>query len=700
MSRVVSCSEHGAVAVITIDSPPVNGLSHAVRKGLVKYLSDALDNNMVEAIVVHGADKMFSAGADIKEFGSELAFTPPLLTEVINMIEASGKPVVAAIHGVAAGGGLELALGCHYRLASNNARLGLPEVTLGIIPGAGGTQRLPRLVGVPAALDLIVQGKLNPALEAHNIGLVDELFEGDAADAGIAYANKLIVDAAGPRPTRNQNAHIDAARGKPEIFEEYRLGAQKKARGMHAPLAAIESIENAVNLPFDESIEKEREIFDRCVESDQSKAMRHAFFAERTVSKIPDVPKETPPRNVDKVAVIGCGTMGQGISMAFANASIPVKVLETDQEALNAGLAKIEKTYNSSVEKGRISIEERDHVISMITGTLEYADLADADLVVEAVFEELELKKAIFSKLDQVCNPGAILATNTSTLDINEIAATTSRPGDVIGLHFFSPAHIMRLLEIVRGDNTEADVIATAMALAKMLRKTGVLVGVCEGFVGNRMLLAYLREAYFLLEEGALPQQVDKAIYDFGFPMGPFTMLDMAGLTVGYLIRQHQAETRATDERYSDIEDRIVEMGRLGQKTGAGWYKYEAGTRKPAADDMIEEMIVETSANLGIKRREISDQEIIERCLYPLINEGAKILEEGIAIRSSDIDVVWLYGYGFPRHHGGPMFWADLIGTDTIHGKMVEFETEHGNLMKPAGLLKELAKEGKGFGDI
>ena len=700
MSRVVNCSEHGAVAVITIDSPPVNGLGHAVRKGLVKCLSDALANNMVEAIVVHGADKMFSAGADIKEFGSELAFTPPLLTEVINMIEASGKPVVATIHGVAAGGGLELALGCHYRLAAINARLGLPEVTLGIIPGAGGTQRLPRLVGVPAALDLIVQGKLNPALEAHNIGLVDELFEGNAADAGIAYANKLIVDAAGPRPTRNQNAHIEAARGKSEIFEEYRLGAQKKARGMHAPLAAIESIENAVNLPFDESIEKEREIFDRCVESDQSKAMRHAFFAERTVNKIPDVPKETPPRKVDSVAVIGCGTMGQGISMAFANASIPVKVLEANQEALDAGLAKIEKTYNSSVEKGRISTEERDHVISMITGTLEYAELADADLVVEAVFEELELKKAIFSKLDQVCNPGAILATNTSTLDINEIAATTSRPGDVIGLHFFSPAHIMRLLEIVRGDKTEADVIATAMALAKMLRKTGVLVGVCEGFVGNRMLLAYLREAYFLLEEGALPQQVDKAIYDFGFPMGPFTMLDMAGLTVGYLIRQHQAGTRATDERYSDIEDRIVEMGRLGQKTGAGWYKYEAGTRKPAADDMIEEMIVETSANLGIKRREISDQEIIERCLYPLINEGAKILEEGIAIRSSDIDVVWLYGYGFPRHHGGPMFWADLIGTDTIHGKMVEFETEHGNLMKPAGLLKELAKEGKGFGDI
>lgn len=700
MSRAVNYSQRGAVAVIAIDSPPVNGLGHVVRKGLVKCLTDALANDEVAAIVVHGGGKMFSAGADIKEFGSELAFTAPLLTEVINMIEAAGKPVVAAIHGVAAGGGLELALGCHYRLAATDARLGLPEVTLGIIPGAGGTQRLPRLVGVPAALDLIVQGKLNPALEAHNIGLVDELFKGDAADAGVAYARRLIVDGTGPRRTRDQTAGIAAARGKPETFEEYRLSVQTTARGMKAPLAAIESIENAVNLPFDESIAKEREIFDRCVASDQSKAMRHAFFAERLVGKIPGVSREAPTRDIRAIGVIGCGTMGQGISMAFANVGIPVKVLEVEQEALDAGLEKIERTYNSSVEKGRISLEERDRVISTITGTLEYADLADADLVVEAVFEELDLKRAVFANLDEVCSPGAILATNTSTLDINEIASTTSRPGDVIGLHFFSPAHIMRLLEIVRGDKTEIDVVATAMALAKTLHKTGVLVGVCEGFVGNRMLLAYLREAYFLLEEGALPQQVDKAIYDFGFPMGPFTMLDMAGLTVGYLIRQHQAVTRPADERYSDIEDRIVEMDRLGQKTGAGWYKYEIGTRTPAPDPKIEKMIVETSANLGIKRREISDQEIIERCLYPLINEGAKILEEGIAIRSSDIDVVWLYGYGFPRHRGGPMFWADLIGTNTIYDKMVEFETEHGNLMQPADLLEKLAKEGQGFGDF
>ena len=699
MSEVTSYSQRGAVAVIAIDSPPVNGLGHAVRQGFVEHLSEALGSVTVEAIVVHGTGKMFSAGADIKEFGSELAFTPPLLTEVINMIEEAAKPVIAAIHGVAAGGGLELALGCHYRLAGTDARVGLPEVTLGIIPGAGGTQRLPRLVGVLAALDLIVQGKLNPAPKAHDVGLIDELFEGDAAEAGVAYATKLIADGRGPRRTRDQNERVQAARGKPEIFDECRAATRKRARGMEAPLAAIESIENAVNLPFDESMAKEREIFDRCVASDQSKAMRHAFFAEREVGKIPDVPRDTPTRAITKVAVIGCGTMGQGISMAFANAGIPVKVLEVTQEALDAGLEKIEATYGSAVAKGRMAPEDRDHVVSTIAGTLEYADLGDADLVVEAVFEEMDLKREVFTKLDEVCRPGAILATNTSTLDVNEIAATTSRPGDVIGLHFFSPAQIMRLLEIVRGDATEADVIATSMALAKTLRKTGVLVGVCEGFVGNRMLLAYLRESYFLLEEGALPEQVDKAIYDFGFPMGPFTMLDMAGLSVGYLIRQHQAATRPADERYSDIEDRIVEMDRLGQKTGAGWYRYEAGDRTPIPDPEIDKMIAETSADLGIERREISDQEIIERCLYPLVNEGAKILEEGIAIRSSDIDVAWLYGYGFPRRRGGPMFWADLIGTNTVYDKLVEFQTEHGDLMKPAGLLEKLAAAGKGFGD-
>ena len=693
-------SRKGAVGVIAIDSPPVNGLGHAVREGIHARLQEALSDPEVLAIVIHGGGRMFSAGADIKEFGSELAFTPPTLSEVIDAIEGAGKPVVAAIHGVAAGGGCELALGCHYRIAGIDARLGLPEVTLGIIPGAGGTQRLPRLVGVPAALDLIVQGKLNPAPKAHEIGLVDELFEGEPAAAGVLYAKKLITAGGGPRRTRDQNERVEAARGKDEIFAQYRKETARRARGLEAPLAAIDSIENATNLPFEEGMKAERVIFDRLLASEQSQAMRHAFFAEREVAKIPDIPRDTPTREVKKAGVIGCGTMGQGIAMAFANAGIPVRVLEVDQEALDAGLEKIEQTYDSSLAKGRISQEDRDLLVSTIAGTLDYADMADADLVVEAVFEDMGLKKKVFARLDEVCRAGAILATNTSTLDVDEIAAATGRPGDVLGLHFFSPAHVMRLLEIVRGDQTAKDVVATALALAQQLKKTGVVVGVCEGFVGNRMLLAYLREAYFVLEEGALPQQVDKAICDFGFPMGPFTMLDMAGLGVGYLIRKHQAARRPAGERYSDIEDRIVEMDRLGQKTGAGWYRYEKGDRTPIPDPEIEAMIVETSAKLGIERRTFSDAEIIERCLYPLVNEGAKLLDEGIAIRAGDIDVVWLHGYGFPRHKGGPMFWADTMGVRTIYDKLVELQAEHGDLLAPAELLEELAEQGKGFADL
>ncbi|HEX9698160.1 MAG TPA: 3-hydroxyacyl-CoA dehydrogenase NAD-binding domain-containing protein [Acidobacteriota bacterium] len=693
-------SRKGAVGVIAIDSPPVNGLGHAVREGIHARLQEALSDPEVLAIVIHGGGRMFSAGADIKEFGSELAFTPPTLSEVIDAIEGAGKPVVAAIHGVAAGGGCELALGCHYRIAGIDARLGLPEVTLGIIPGAGGTQRLPRLVGVPAALDLIVQGKLNPAPKAHEIGLVDELFEGEPAAAGVLYAKKLITAGGGPRRTRDQNERVEAARGKDEIFAQYRKETARRARGLEAPLAAIDSIENATNLPFEEGMKAERVIFDRLLASEQSQAMRHAFFAEREVAKIPDIPRDTPTREVKKAGVIGCGTMGQGIAMAFANAGIPVRVLEVDQEALDAGLEKIEQTYDSSLAKGRISQEDRDLLVSTIAGTLDYADMADADLVVEAVFEDMGLKKKVFARLDEVCRAGAILATNTSTLDVDEIAAATGRPGDVLGLHFFSPAHVMRLLEIVRGDQTAKDVVATALALAQQLKKTGVVVGVCEGFVGNRMLLAYLREAYFVLEEGALPQEVDKAICDFGFPMGPFTMLDMAGLGVGYLIRKHQAARRPAGERYSDIEDRIVEMDRLGQKTGAGWYRYQKGDRTPIPDPEIEAMIVETSEKLGIQRRTFSDAEIIERCLYPLVNEGAKLLDEGIAIRAGDIDVVWLHGYGFPRHKGGPMFWADTMGVRTIYDKLVELQAEHGDLLAPAELLEELAEQGKGFADL
>jgi 3-hydroxyacyl-CoA dehydrogenase len=700
MSELTRYSKRGAVAVIAIDSPPVNGLGHALRAAIQQHLEAALADDEVQAIVLHGGGRMFSAGADINEFGTDLVVKPPTLRELIDTAELAGKPVIAAIHGVAAGGGCELALGCHYRIAAADARIGLPEVTLGIIPGAGGTQRLPRLVGIPAALDFIVQGKLNAAAKALDVGLLDGLLEGDPADAGVAFAEKLLAAGQGPRRARELQERVEAARGTSEIFAQARADCARRAPGVEAPLAAIESLENATAMPFEEGMAAEREIFDRCVASDQSRALRHAFFAEREVGKIPDVPKDTPLRDVKKAGVVGCGTMGQGISMAFANAGIPVRVLEVEQEALDAGLDKIEKTYASSVAKGRLSQEDATRLVGSIAGTLEYGDFADADLVVEAVFEDMDLKKKVFKTLDEVCKDGAILATNTSTLDVNEIAAATSCPGDVLGLHFFSPAHVMRLLEIVRGEATAKDVVATAMALAKQLKKTGVLVGVCEGFVGNRMLLAYLRESYFLLEEGALPQQIDQAIAKFGFPMGPFTMLDMAGLTVGYLIRKHQATTRPESERYSDIEDRIVEMGRLGQKTGAGWYRYEEGNRAPVPDAEIEKMIVDTSEKLGIERRNISDREIIERCLYPLVNEGAKLLEEGIALRASDIDVVWLYGYGFPRHRGGPMFWADTVGTKMVYDKLVELEAEHGELLKPATLLEQLAAEGKGFSDL
>jgi len=700
MSEVTRYSKRGAVAVITLDNPPVNGFGHRVRAGIFRRLEAALADDDVQAIVFCGAGRMFSAGADIREFGTDLALRSPTLPELINAVEQADKPVVVAIHGVAAGGGCEFALGCHYRIAAAGARIGLPEVNLGIIPGAGGTQRLPRVIGVPAALDFIVQGKLNPAARCHDLGLVDELFEGEPADAGVVYAEKLIAEGKGVRRTRDQNERVALARGKPEIFEQFREECAMRARGIDAPIAAIDSIENATELDFDEGMKVEREIFVRCVTSEQSKAMRHAFFADREVVKIPDVPKDTPTRDIKKAGVVGCGTMGRGIAMAFANAGIPVRVLEVDQDALDAGLESLEKAYDSAVAKGRMTPEEGKRVLSTIAGTLDFADFADADLVVEAVFESMEVKVDVFGKLDAACKPGAILATNTSTLDVNEIAASTGRPGDVIGLHFFSPAHVMRLLEIVRGDATATDVIATSMALAKTLRKTGVLVGVCDGFVGNRMLAAYLREAYFVLEEGALPQQVDKVVWDFGFPMGPFAMLDMAGLTIGYQIRKHQAATRPDDERYSDIEDRLVEMGRLGQKSGAGWYRYEEGSRIPVPDPEVEQMIAETSAELGIERRDFRNRELIERCLYPLVNEGAKLLEEGIALRPSDIDVVWLYGYGFPRFRGGPMFWADSIGAAAVRDKLLELQAELGDRMKPAPLLEKLAEEGGRFSDL
>ena len=700
MSDLVHFEARGAVAVITLDSPPVNALGQAVREALVARIAAAVEDPAIGALVLVGHGRCFSGGADIREFGG-----PPLdphLRKVIETAEDCPKPVVAAIHGVAVGGGLELALGCHYRIGTASARPGLPEIKLGLLPGAGGTQRLPRVIGAAPALDMILSGDPIPAARARALGLLDAVVDGDLTEAAAAFAEKLIAEGAGPRKSRNRE--IPAAEGADDeganIFEAARQGIARRARGLIAPYRCIESVENAGRLGFEDGMKKEREFFVECLGSEQSAGQRHAFFAERQANKIPDVPADTPVAKIESAAVIGCGTMGGGIAMNFANAGIPVRVLETSEEALDKGLAVIRKNYEGSVSRGRISQEEMDGRMFLIGGATDYAQLKDADIVIEAVFEEMDLKKQVFAQLDAACKPSAILATNTSTLDVNEIAAATSRPEAVIGTHFFSPANVMRLMENVRGQKTAPETIASVMALTKAIGKVGALVGVCDGFVGNRMLHGYTRQASFLLEEGALPQEVDKVIYDFGFPMGPFAMGDLAGLDVGWRIRKRRAATRDPNERYSALADRICERGRFGQKTGAGWYRYQDGSRAPDPDPEIEKLIVETSAELGRTRRAIGEQEILERCLYPLINEGAKILEESLAIRPSDIDVIWIYGYGFPIHRGGPMFYADRVGPKAIFEVMSRLHQAHGDLLKPAALLEDLAKSGKCFRDL
>ncbi len=695
MSNVVEYEKRGTVGVIFLDNPPVNAISGAMREGVVEALTQASDDPDIKAMVLVGRNRCFSGGADIKEFGKP--FKSPHLRQVIDTAENSPKPVVAAIHGTAVGGGLELSLGCHYRVGDKSARLGLPEIKLGLIPGAGGTQRLPRVIGVAPALDIILSGDYIPAGKARELGLLDEVVEGDLTAGAVAFAEKVVAEGRPLRKTRELTIDAGAAA---EAFDKTRKSIARKARGLIAPTRCIESVENAVNLPYDEGMAKEREYFLECLDSEQSKGQRHVFFAERQAAKVPDVAADTPVRKVETAAVLGCGTMGGGIAMNFANAGIPVTVLETEQEALDKGLAIVAKNYAGSVSRGRITQAQMDQRLALITGSTDTGDLASADIVIEAVFEDMDLKKQIFGMLDETCKPSAILATNTSTLDVDEIAAATRRPDKVIGTHFFSPANVMRLLENVRGAKTSDETIATVMALSRTIGKVGVLVGVCDGFVGNRMLYAYTRQANFLLEEGALPQQVDKVIYDFGFPMGPFAMGDLAGLDVGWRIRQRRAKTRPKDERYSPIADRICERGRFGQKTSAGWYRYEEGSRTAQPDPEIEELIVQTSKELGFERRDIGAQEILERCLYPLINEGAKILEEGIASRASDIDVVWIYGYGFPAHRGGPMFYADRVGTKAIYEVMSRLHDQHGEMLKPAPLLAELAKSGKGFGDL
>jgi len=697
MSDIVTYAVQGHLGHITLDNPPVNALS--VSKGVLQRILDAIkegehDPN-VRAFLVHGSGRAFSGGADISEFGKPYPVGMATLPALASYMDTVTKPIVAAIHGFALGGGLELALACHFRCAVAGTQLGLPEVKLGILPGAHGTQRLPRVIGVARALDMIASGEPIGADKALELGLIDEIVKGEIATAGASFANRIVRDGREPRKTSTLTAKLDQPAA--EFFPAARARIAKEYRGYPAPLVIVDCIEAAVTLPFAKGVQKERELFEKLRATTESKALRHLFFAERQVSKIPDVPEETPTREIKSAALIGAGTMGGGIAMNFANAGIPVKVLELSQDVLDKGLGVVRKNYAGTVSKGRLSQEEMDKRMSLFQGVTSYDALKDADIVIEAVFEDMAVKKQVFEKLDKVCKPGAILASNTSTLDVNEIAAMTSRPESVLGLHFFSPANVMKLLEVVRAAKTSKETLATAMKLSKTIKKVGVVAGVCDGFIGNRMLHGYFREAGFLLEEGALPQQVDKVIEDFGFAMGPFRVGDLAGLDVGWLIRKRQAATRPAHLRYSKVADQICELGRFGQKTGAGWYRYEAGSRTPIPDPKVEALILSASKEAGIERRTITDQEILERCMYALVNTGAEILEEGIALRASDIDIVYIYGYGFPRYRGGPMFYADSVGLDKVYESVKRFHRAHGEFWTPATLLERLVREGGKF---
>ena len=686
----VDLDRRGRIAVLTINNPPVNALSQHVRQGLRDGVTQAIADAAVGAIVITCAGRTFIAGADITEFGKPPR--EPGLHEVLDLIESSLKPVVAAVHGTALGGGLEVTLACHYRVGVRTARFGLPEVKLGLLPGAGGTQRLPRVVGVDKALQMIVSGDPIGADAALNHGLIDAIVDGDLTAAGVAFAEKVLSERRPLKKIRDLEDALAAARGKPEVFADFRKSVARQTRGFRAPESCIKAVEAAVNLPFDAGLRRERELFLELMASPESKAQRYFFFAEREAAKIPDVPPDTPAKEIKTAAVVGAGTMGGGIAMTFANVGIPVSVVEISREPLERGLAVVRKNYEATATKGRLTAADVDKRMGLIRGTTDFGAIADADIVIEAVFEEMAVKKDVFAKLDKICKADAVLATNTSTLDVNEIAGATARPESVIGMHFFSPANVMKLLEVVRGAKTSKPVIATAMSVGRRIGKVPVLVGVCYGFVGNRMLHQRGKQAERLILEGALPQQVDKVLYDFGFPMGPFAMGDLAGLDVGWRIRKGRGE-RAL------IADRLCELGRFGQKTGAGYYRYEGGDRTPIPDPDVEKIILEVSREQSVQRRPISDQEILERLLYPMVNEGAKILEEKLAIRASDIDVIWVYGYGWPVYRGGPMFWADQVGLKAIKTRMLEMQHRHGDVWQPAALLSRLADAGKAFLD-
>jgi 3-hydroxyacyl-CoA dehydrogenase len=689
INAVADLTVEGTVGVLTLNSPPVNALSANVRDGIHDGIKAAIEDAAVKSIVLICDGRTFIAGADITEFGG--AMKGASLPDVQAMIENSPKPVIAAIHGTALGGGLEVALTCHYRVAVPSAKCGLPEVNLGLLPGAGGTQRLPRIVGPEKALEMVTTGQHVPAKACLEMGLVDELEPEDGLRAGaIAFAEKVVAEGRPLKKVRDLNDKVEAARGHPELFETFRKANARKFRGFLAPEYNIRCIEAAVNLPFDEGLGVERKLFMELMMGPQSAAQRYSFFAERTANKIPDVPDDTPTLPINKVGVIGAGTMGGGIAMNFANVGIPVTIVEVKAEALERGLGVVRGNYERSAKNGRFPESEVDVRMGRITGALDMQALADCDLVIEAVFERMDIKKDIFGKLDAICKPGAILATNTSYLDTNEIASATKRPESVIGLHFFSPANVMRLLEIVRADHTSKEVIATCMKLAKKIGKVAVLVGVAPGFVGNRMLAQRSREAQAMVLEGAMPWDIDRVLYDFGFPMGPFAMGDLAGLDIGWVKENSRGET---------LRDVLCEMDRRGQKTGAGYYDYDEN-RNAKPSPVTEKIIHDFIKKSGKNPRKIDDEEILERSLYSMVNEGAKILDEKKAIRASDIDVVWQNGYGWPVYRGGPMWWADSVGLPKILEKIKEFQATMGDQWAPSPLLERLVAEGQGFKDL
>jgi 3-hydroxyacyl-CoA dehydrogenase len=689
ITEAVSLEKQGAVGMLWIDNPPVNALGYPVRKGLSDGIDLAVSDDEIRAIVIVCRGRTFCAGADIREMGKPPV--KPHLPDVLNRIDQSDKPVIAALHGTALGGGMETALGCHFRIAVSSAKLGLPEVKLGLIPAAGGTQRLPRLIGPEKALNMILAGDPMDAQTALAEGVIDAIVEDDLADAALSFAHRVLEEGKPLVRVSTMTDKIDAIRKQPLFFDDYRRQIAKSRRGFEAPEACIKAVEAAVRLPFAEGCRFERELFLKLRAGDQSAAQRYYFFAERAAAKIPDIEKTTPIRQIQTAGIVGGGTMGRGIAIRLIDAGIPVTIVETEGALLDEALAGIREHYTVAVAKGKMGNGDANERLDRITGTIQLADLADADLVIEAVYEEMDLKQNVFSQLDAICKPDAILATNTSYLNVDAIAARTRRPESVLGLHFFSPAHVMELIEVVRAQKTDKTVLATAMALAKRLKKIGVVVGVCHGFAANRMYTQRKRECDRLILEGALPSQVDRVLYEFGFPMGPFELYDLVGNDLAWSRKQSQGET---------VRDLLCEAGRFGIKSGKGYYNYASGSHRPEPAPEINRMIIEFSEKMGYVRRDIEDEEILERCIYPMINEGARIVEEKVVQRPSDLDVIWVKGYGWPLYRGGPMFYADLVGLGRILDRMNAFREQHGDDFAPAPLLERMAKEGKGFGSL